>query len=132
MHALIIEDELLLAFSVEEALKKLGYRTFEIAVSVDQAIKAARQRWPDLIVANHRITGGTGTDAVLAICADKAAPVVFVTSSGPEVRERLPEALIVQKPFELPHLRAAVGAAVERPFRHFPDHDPPSLRIVER
>lgn len=131
MHALIIEDELLLAFSVEEALKKLGYSTFEIAVSVDQAIQAAGTRWPDLIVANHRITGGTGTDAVLAICSDKEAPVVFVTSSGPEVRERLPQALIVQKPFELPHLEAAVGTAVQQPFRHSPDHDAPTLRIVE-
>lgn len=63
--ALIIEDEMIVAFSVEEALGQLGYSLFEIAMSVEHAIKAAKSRCPDLIVSDHRITGGTGTDAVL-------------------------------------------------------------------
>lgn len=120
-HALIIEDEFLIAFSIEEALRQLGYSTFEIAVSVDQAIQAAEKQCPDLIIADHRIIDGTGTDAVTAICADQVIPVVFVTGSGSEVRERLPEAVIVPKPFTLPSLEAAVSAAVERPFGYSAD-----------
>lgn len=119
-HALIIEDELLLAFSVQEALGHLGYSTFDIATSMAQATKAAETQCPDLIVADHRITDGTGTEAVQLICSEKAIPVVFVTGSEPEVRESLPDALIVAKPFVLSHLEAAVIAAVARPFRHLP------------
>lgn len=119
-HALIIEDELLLAFTVQEALRELGYATFDIATSMAQAIEAAQAQCPDLIVADHRITDGTGTEAVQSICSDKAIPVVFVTGSGPEVRASLPDALIVAKPFAPSHLASAVSAAVGRPFRHLP------------
>lgn len=121
LHALIVEDELLLAFAVEEALRELGYSTFEIATSVTTAVEAAKRQCPDLIVANHLIVDGTGTDAVLAICCDKAIPVVFVTGSGPEVRERLPNALIVDKPLSRTHFGDAVGKAVQSPFRRSPE-----------
>lgn len=116
--ALIIEDDYFVAFSVQEALSQLGYSDFDIVTSVREAIEAAERRCPDLIVANHRIADGTGTDVVLAICAEKAIPVVFVTASGPEVRERLPDAMIVAKPFTVPALSAAVREAAERPFRN--------------
>lgn len=52
-HALIIEDELLLAFSVEEALRNLGYLTFDIVQSAPEAIEAAERKCPDLIIADH-------------------------------------------------------------------------------
>lgn len=119
-HALIIEDELLLAFTVEEALSQLGYATFEIATSMAQAIEAAERQCPDLIVADHHITDGTGTEAVQAICSEKQIPVVFVTGSEAEVRAQLPDALIVAKPFTLSQLQENVSAAMARPFQHFP------------
>lgn len=114
-HALIIEDEFLLAFAVEEALGQLGYESFEIATTMGGAIAAAEQRCPDLIVADHRILDGTGTEAVMRICSANVIPVVFVTGSEPEVRERLPDALVVSKPVTLSHLEAAVKAAIEKP-----------------
>lgn len=115
-HALIIEDEFLLAFTVEEALGQLGYASFEIATTMAEAVTAAEKRCPDLIVADHRIMDGTGTEAVMTICSDQVIPVVFVTGSEPEVRERLPDAFVVPKPMALPEFEAAVKAARERPF----------------
>lgn len=120
-HALIIEDELLLALSVEEALRQLGYSTFEIATSKSEAIASAERKCPDLIVADHRITDSTGTEAVQAICSEKAIPVVFVTGSEAEVRAHLPEALIVAKPFTHSRLESAVRSAMARPLRHIRD-----------
>ena len=116
MHALIIEDQFLIALSVEEALRELRYLTFDIAPSVALAVMAATKHCPDLIVADHRILDGTGTDAVLAICSDKPIPTVFLTGSGEEVRERLPGALILPKPYTMAQLKDAIDAAVVRPF----------------
>ena len=116
-HALIIEDEWALALLLQETLKEMGYSAFDMVPSVRGAIEAAQQRCPDLIVADHRIIDGTGTDAVLIICADKPIPVIFVIASGSEVRERLPDALIIEKPFDLSVLRAGVAEASLRPFR---------------
>ncbi|MGV3556164.1 MAG: response regulator [Croceibacterium sp.] len=120
-HALIIEDEFLLAYSVQDALGPLGYSTFAIATSMAQAIEAAEKQCPDLIVADHRITNGTGTEAVQAICSRRSIPVVFVTGSEAEVRALLPDALVVAKPYTLDQLQIAISAAVARPFRHLPE-----------
>lgn len=117
-HALIIEGDWFVAFSIQEGLSKLGYFEFDIVESVKEAIGAAQKRCPHLIIADHQVTDGTGTDAVLAICSDKAVPVVWVTASGQEVRNRVPDALVVDKPFSFPRLSAAVSAAAEGPFRH--------------
>ncbi|MFN3388959.1 MAG: response regulator [Allosphingosinicella sp.] len=116
MHALLIEDDYIVTLLVEDALRPLGYSAFDRAESVADAVRLAARACPDLIVANHRIVDGTGTDAVLAICADKSIPVVFVTASRDEVQARLPDALIVDKPFVSAILHDAVRKAVERPF----------------
>lgn len=124
-HALIIEDEFLLAFTVEEALSQLGYATFEIATTMTEAITAAEKRCPDLIVADHRIMDGTGTEAVMTICSEQVIPVVFVTGSEPEVRAHLPDAVVVPKPLSLPELETAVKTARERPVTFADDGAPP-------
>lgn len=129
--ALIIEDNLVIAFSIEGALRELGYSACEIVTSVEESIAAAHRQCPDLIIADHRIVGGTGTEAVLEICSDKAIPVVFVSASAPEIQEVLPEALIVDKPFTIALLESAIEQAIEHPFRHSPVQEGPTLRIVE-
>lgn len=120
MQALIIEDEYLIALAIEDALSELGYTTFVFADSVAGAIEAAGEGSPDLIVADHRISDGTGTDAVKAICSGKAIPVVFMTGSGEEVREEIPDAVIVLKPFSLPLLEGAIKRAIEHPVQYTP------------
>jgi two-component system, response regulator PdtaR len=116
MHALIIEDELLIALDIEDAVQALNYHSCDHAHSVSDAVRLAELRCPDLILADHRIIGGTGTDAVLVICAVTPVPVVFVTASCAEVRERVPSATIVEKPFRTCTLHAAVDHAVAHPF----------------
>lgn len=116
MHALIIEDEVLVADCIEQALYPLGYRSFDIAFSAGEAVAAAGRRCPDLITADLRLVDGTGIDAVLEICADRPIPVVFVTGNGTEILSRLPEAVVVDKPFEIRGLEAAVARASAAPF----------------
>jgi DNA-binding response OmpR family regulator len=115
VHALIIEDEFFITMVLEDVLKKQGYCTFDVADCVTEALQAAEQRCPDLIIADQRLADGTGTDAVRAICSGKPIPVVFVTGSAEEVTEVLPAAVIVQKPFHEGVVSAAVQQARENP-----------------
>jgi CheY-like chemotaxis protein len=116
MHALIIEDNYLLAMTVEDVLGRLGWQSFAVAASVADAIAAAELRCPDLIIADQRLDCGTGTEAVRRICSGKSIPVVFVTGSASEVRAELAEAIIVDKPFGEARLHAAVRQALTRPY----------------
>jgi DNA-binding response OmpR family regulator len=113
MHALIIEDELLLAGLIEDVLRDGGIMTVDIADTYGGAVAAAAKQAPHLITADVNLAEGCGIDAVLAITSLIAPRVVFVTGSGDEVRRRLPEAAIVDKPFSAATLGLAVARALE-------------------
>ena len=97
-HALIIEDEAIIALEVEALLSDLGYVTFDIADSPDQALTAALAHRPDLVTADYRIIGGTGVEAVAGIfSAIGPVPVIYVTGN-PDLVPKSVLAPVVDKP----------------------------------
>ena len=100
MHALIIEDEALIAILIEDCLRGSGFTSFDVAASCEDAIASASRKCPDLITAHVELDPGCGIDAVSAICSDSPIPVVFVTGSSHNVRQRMPHHLQVSKPFD--------------------------------
>ena len=112
MHALIIEDQALIAMMLEDELCALGFTSFDIESTEAGAIAAAGDRCPDLITADDRLSSGSGIDAVRVICSDRAIPTVYIVGGPNELRENLPDALIVGKPFMADELREAVRRAV--------------------
>ena len=112
MHAFIIEDEYLIARSLQDALEDLGFTSFSFSRSEDAAVMGARAQRIDLITADVRLLPGDGLKAVEAICRNRPIPVVFITGYAPELEERLagrmPNAIVLQKPVKRPKLEQAV------------------------
>jgi CheY-like chemotaxis protein len=100
MHALIIEDDYLIAQELREMLEDLGFETFSFARSEDTAVRAAEGGQIDLITADVRLLPGDGVKAVEAICARRDIPVIFITGYKEELEERAPDAVIIQKPVQ--------------------------------
>lgn len=69
IHALIIEDEPIIALGIEDALRDNGFTSFCFALSEDNAISAAEAHRPDLITSDIKLSPGNGMDAVEAIIA---------------------------------------------------------------
>jgi DNA-binding response OmpR family regulator len=113
MHALIIEDESLIAMAIEDALRDCGFTSFEIAVSAGEAVSAAARKCPDLITADVELRPGCGITAVQSICSEQTIPVLFITGSPGAVRIRMPRHTLVEKPFGADHIRNAVKLAME-------------------
>ena len=115
IHALIIEDEILIAMLIEESLRQCGFNSFDFATSKEEAVRSAQGRCPDLITADVELNPGSGIDAVDEICSGPPIPVVFVTGSPWDVAERRPDHLLLLKPFQAGDLIAiaqqALGAA---------------------
>jgi CheY-like chemotaxis protein len=112
MHVLIIEDEPLIAMSIEDALRDCGCASFAFAGSLDAAVASAKRHAPDLITADVQLGPGCGIDAVAAICAVKAIPVIFITATAGDVDARRPGSIIVHKPFADSAIRGALGHAM--------------------
>ncbi len=118
MHALIIEDEVLVAILIEDYLRERGYTSFDLVATEEEAVSAAKARCPDLISSDVRLAQGSGITAVQEICSERTIPVIFITGSAEEVRERAPGAVIVEKPptdESLSKALAAVGPDGDSP-----------------
>jgi CheY-like chemotaxis protein len=111
MHALIIEDEFLTAQLIEDRLRDLGYTSFAFAADEREAIAEASRRCPDLITSDVQLAEGCGIDAVQQICNERPIPILYITGSAAQVRERCPWAVIIQKPFGVADLGAGVRDA---------------------
>jgi CheY-like chemotaxis protein len=110
-HALIIEDEILIAYEVQHILERLGFDSFDLASSPTEALASAKHHRPTLITADMRIVGGTGLEAVRAINrAIGEVPVVFVTANADMLRNEV-DAQIVEKPISGPALSRACEQA---------------------
>lgn len=97
LHALIIEDEMLIAMEIEHDLAELGFSSADIADSPARALACATRHRPDLITADMRINEGTGLEAVRAIVAALGeVPVIYVTGNTDMLRGQAVS--IVEKP----------------------------------
>ncbi|MEO6579743.1 MAG: response regulator [Sphingomicrobium sp.] len=112
MHALIIEDEPLIAIAIEDALRDYGFTSFDRAENVEEAVAAAVRTCPDLITADVQLHPGSGIEAVKCICSKRAIPVVFITGSPLNVRRDIPSYPLVLKPFSNLDLESAINLAM--------------------
>ena len=108
MHAFIIEDDYLIAHSLQDMLESLGFTSFSFARSEDAAVVGANQQRIDLITADVRLLPGDGVRAVEAICAERDIPVIFITGYKEELLDRAPAAVVIQKPVKENALAEAV------------------------
>lgn len=115
MHALIIEDEALIAMSIEEILSACGFKSFDVASSCEDAIRAAELRCPALITADGQLCPGSGIDAVNAICGSNPIPVIFITATPTEVASRMPHHPLIVKPFTSEAVISAVNLVMTNP-----------------
>lgn len=112
-HVLIIEDEPVIALELEILLADMGFTTFDVADTPEDALAFAKATRPDLITADYRILSGTGVTAVQMITAEVgAAPVVYVTGNAGQFDPGAHE--VVDKPISA----RALAEACERVCGH--------------
>ena len=112
MHALIIEDEFMIATVIEYVLRDCGFDSFDFAPSKELAIAAAQSRRPDLITADVVLSSGSGLEAIDTICARPSIPVIFITASAARVKRQVSRYAVLDKPFSEQTLAYAVAASL--------------------
>lgn len=114
-----VEDDWFAAMDMQAALQDAGYDVFEIVTSATEAIEAAGNCKPDLILMDVRLVGHRdGVDAALEIRQRFDIQCLFVTAYvDPALRSRAEAARPLgwlTKPIAGESLVAAVGEALGR------------------
>lgn len=102
---------MIIALEVEELLRGIGFATFDVAATPEDAIEQATRHRPDLITADVRIVGGTGIEAVRAITQRLGEiPYIYVTGNVDMVSD-VDATTVVEKPINPRHFRRACAVA---------------------
>lgn len=99
-HVLIIEDEPLVAMTIQDILAGEGATSFATASTEQAAVAAADQHEPGVITSDVKLLEGTGPGAVTEIHKRLGPiPVIFVTGTPDQCTPCNPPGSIVSKPF---------------------------------
>lgn len=114
-EVLIIEDESIIALHIKQIVESLGHTVVGIVRTHSEAVAAAREKHPELVLADISLAdGSSGIDAVKEILSEQDIPVIFITAFP----ERLltgarPEpTYLITKPFEPETVIATIGQAL--------------------
>ncbi|MCD6162937.1 MAG: PAS domain S-box protein [candidate division Zixibacteria bacterium] len=78
---MIVEDEIIVAKSIQNRLKSLGYSVPAIASSGEEAIQKAKETNPDLLLMDIRLKGNIdGVEAARRINDNQSVPVIYLTA----------------------------------------------------
>jgi response regulator NasT len=80
IRILVAEDNDLVALTLEEQLKSLGYDVIAVAHTGAEAIDLAARLSPDLIIMDIRMPEVEGTEAAARINASRPTPILMLTA----------------------------------------------------
>jgi len=81
LRIVVVDDEIIIARTLQEILVDLGHDVPEIAISKEEAIESAKRIMPDLVFMDIRLSGAAdGIEAGEYIAIKLGIPVIFLTA----------------------------------------------------
>ena len=122
MKVLLVEDEFLIALTMETTLSDAGYTVLGPVATVARALELARQDIPDLALVDINLRdGGSGIELAREMHSRWMVPVLFVSGQRMDALANRDVALgFIGKPFE-----AAAMLAGVRVVQHLLEKRPP-------
>jgi diguanylate cyclase (GGDEF)-like protein/PAS domain S-box-containing protein len=116
-RVLIVEDEKIIALDLQRRLEKFGYSVVSLAATAEEAVEAAFEYFPDIILMDIMLGGNRdGIDAAVEIHQRNNVPIVFLTAYADErTVERAKKAEpvgYVLKPFKERELQTTIDIAL--------------------
>ena len=114
---LVVEDEIIIADNICDALEDLGYLALEPAINYTEAIQRIEEEIPDIAILDIQLSGiKTGIDLAKKIRESYNFPFIFLTSNSDaatvsEAKEVMPPAYLV-KPFTKDELYTSIEIAL--------------------
>ncbi|MDR7149107.1 signal transduction histidine kinase [Hydrogenophaga palleronii] len=116
---LIVEDESIVAFNLQQRLAQLGYDVPHVAVSGQQSLDIVSRCQPDLVLMDIHIEGAMdGIEAAARLNETNPVPVIYLTAYSEDstlerARKTRPYGYLI-KPFSERELHATIQMALER------------------
>jgi CheY-like chemotaxis protein len=109
---LIVEDEPLIAMFLREFLELIGHNVCAVATTEEEAVRAATEWQPTLLIIDEHLKEGSGLAAMERIEQSAHIPHIFVSGDLARIRKLRPDAEVLRKPYTPDELERAVTRAM--------------------
>ncbi len=101
-HVLIVEDDLSIAFLLQEQLEADGYSVTGVARSLAEAVTSAKEHQPDFAVIDLHLAGGDlGTDVALRLREITSVGIIFSTGNNDQDLTAFDGDAVMSKPYRM-------------------------------
>lgn len=117
VKVLVVEDEMIIAYNICDALQDLGYDLLEPVINYTEAIVTIEKEKPDIAILDIYLSGKkTGIDIAKKIRENFYFPFIFLTSNADSLtlnsaKEVMPSAYLI-KPFSKEELFTSIEIAL--------------------
>ena len=111
LRIVIVEDDVMIAMDLADLMIGQGHDVCAIAATESEAVAAALRCKPDLMIVDGHLDQGCGVSAMRQVLARGFVPHVYVSGDPRGILEEAPGAVIIDKPFSLRDLEAAIDRA---------------------
>jgi DNA-binding response OmpR family regulator len=116
LRILVVEDDAIIGALLAEMLVGMGHEPCSIVATEADAVRAADQYQPDLMIVDARLGEGSGDSAVEKILRKGPMPHLFISGGDISRLQALrPGAVAIQKPFRESALHSAIRRALVVP-----------------
>ena len=136
VRILVVEDEMIIADDISDALDDLGYEALEPAINYTEAILRIEEEKPDIAILDIQLSGKkTGIDIAKKIRESYDFPFIFLTSNSDaltviQAKEVMPPAYLV-KPFSKDELYTSIEIALHNFSKKIGEVDTKNLIIKD-
>ena len=112
---LLVEDEIIIAMSLEMELSQGGYRVCKIVSSGEDAVASVKQENPNVILMDIGLSGKmNGIEAALQIRGSHDIPIIFMTGYQESVileqTAAMASTALLHKPLNIREVSAAIDS----------------------
>jgi two-component system, response regulator PdtaR len=113
LRVLVVEDDATIGTLLAEMLEAMGHDICAIEATEADAVAAAVQFRPNLMIVDVRLGDGSGLAAVEEILRTGPVPHLFVSGDTSRIRALRPGAVVIQKPFRESDLARAIQCTLD-------------------
>ena len=134
LRILLVEDDAVISALLAELLVEYGHNICGTAPTEMEAVAAAAQHAPDLMIVDAHLQAGSGVSAMATILRHSAMPHIFITGGARRIFPT--DATVLLKPFSKASLMAALdsvtGQSAALAFGKTPAEPHPIADIINR
>jgi DNA-binding response OmpR family regulator len=112
LRVLVAEDNALIGMLLADMLIAMGHDVCAVEATERATVASAARYRPDLLIVDGTLRNGSGVGAVATILRSHAIAHIFVTGDQDSIQERMPDAVILEKPFNEARLREAIRKVI--------------------